>query len=111
MTAHEHLASITAIYLTIFYLSGGVGAAIGGSIWVNMIPEKLHAYITDQTVANSAYGDPFSFADAYGPETPERKAVGRAYTETQVRFDFPFSPSLCFASLLTGRCFLWLISM
>ncbi|KAG0148444.1 hypothetical protein CROQUDRAFT_654960 [Cronartium quercuum f. sp. fusiforme G11] len=83
MTAHEHLASMTAIYLTIFYLSGAVGAAIGGSIWVNMVPEKLHAYIADQGVASAAYSDPFSFARAYGHDTPERQAVGKAYTETQ----------------------------
>lgn len=84
MTAHEHLASITAIYLTIFYLSGAVGAAIGGGIWVNTVPEKLHRYITNQTIADSAYADPFSFAIQYAPDSPERLAVGRAYTESQV---------------------------
>lgn len=83
MTAHEHLASMTAIYLTIFYLSGAIGAAIGGGIWVNVVPKKLHAYIQDQDLVNSAYGDPFSFAQAHAPDSPERLAVGRAYTETQ----------------------------
>jgi SIT family siderophore-iron:H+ symporter-like MFS transporter len=29
MTRHEHVAAITAGYLTVFYLSGGIGAAIG----------------------------------------------------------------------------------
>ncbi|MBW0509012.1 hypothetical protein O181_048727 [Austropuccinia psidii MF-1] len=83
MTAHQHLASITAFYLTIFYLSGGVGAAIGGSIWVNLIQDKLRQYIPDANLAEAAYKDPFTFANKYNISTPERLALAKAQTETQ----------------------------
>ncbi|KAI8452851.1 major facilitator superfamily domain-containing protein, partial [Phakopsora pachyrhizi] len=85
VSPHQNLATITAIYLMVFYLSGGIGAAIGGSIWVNKLPEKIHEYLaSNSSLADAACKDPFSFAEQYPMSTFERQAVARAQTETQV---------------------------
>ncbi|CAH7682888.1 major facilitator superfamily domain-containing protein [Phakopsora pachyrhizi] len=84
VSPHQNLATITAIYLMVFYLSGGIGAAIGGSIWVNKLPEKIHEYLaSNSSLADAACKDPFSFAEQYPMSTFERQAVARAQTETQ----------------------------
>ncbi|KAL8279884.1 hypothetical protein RQP46_007734 [Phenoliferia psychrophenolica] len=80
---HEHVAAITASYLLIYYLSGGIGSAIGGGIWTNLVPQKLDAYMGNSTLAASAYGNPLGFIVKYKVGTPERAAVARAHDETQ----------------------------
>ncbi|SGZ31145.1 BQ5605_C047g12317 [Microbotryum silenes-dioicae] len=83
MTArHEHVAAITAGYLTIYYLSGGVGAAIGGGIWTNLLPAKLQASLPADLAAE-AYEDPISFIGTYPVGTPQRTALARGQDETQ----------------------------
>lgn len=55
------LAAVTAGYLTIYYLAGGVGAAIGGGIWTNTVREKILAYMGNDALANTAYSNPIGF--------------------------------------------------
>ncbi|GAA5899277.1 uncharacterized protein JCM6883_005166 [Sporobolomyces salmoneus] len=83
VTKHEHLGAITAAYLTIFYLSQGVGSAIGGGIWTNLVPEKLNRYIPDPALAARAYSNPLGLLKTYAPGTPVREAISRAHGETQ----------------------------
>lgn len=52
------LAAITAGYLTVYYLAGGVGSAIGGGIWTNTVQEKIREYMNNDTLAASAYANP-----------------------------------------------------
>ncbi|SCZ93932.1 BZ3500_MvSof-1268-A1-R1_Chr6-3g08999 [Microbotryum saponariae] len=83
VSRHEHIAAITAGYLTIYYLSSGIGSAIGGGIWTNLVPDKLAHYMPDQTLVSSAYQNPIGFIARFAPGTPERLAVSRAHDETQ----------------------------
>ncbi|SCV73286.1 BQ2448_7212 [Microbotryum intermedium] len=83
MTAeHEHVAAITAGYLTVYYLSGGVGAAIGGGIWTNLLPSKLQTSLPADLAAE-AYEDPITFISEYGVGTPQHTALARGQDQTQ----------------------------
>ncbi|SCV67396.1 BQ2448_5007 [Microbotryum intermedium] len=83
VTKHEYIAAITAGYLTIYYLSSGIGSAIGGGIWTNLVPDKLAQHMPDQSLVTSAYQNPIGFIARFAPGTPERLAVARAHDETQ----------------------------
>ncbi|GAA5923509.1 uncharacterized protein JCM15063_003670 [Sporobolomyces koalae] len=83
VTKHEHLGAITAAYLTVFYLSQGVGSAIGGGIWTNLVPGKLNRYIDDPVLARKAFSNPLGLLKTYAPGTPVREAISRAHGETQ----------------------------
>jgi len=77
------MAAITAGWLLVYYIAGGIGSAIGGGIWTNLVPGKLEAYFTNTTLAQSAYANPTGFIKIYLPGTPERMAIARAHDETQ----------------------------
>ncbi|ORY92512.1 major facilitator superfamily domain-containing protein [Leucosporidium creatinivorum] len=83
VTKHEHLAAITAAYLTVYYLAGGIGSAIGGGVWTNTVPTKIRTYMGNDTLAAAAYANPIGFIATYGVGTPERLAVARAQDEAQ----------------------------
>ncbi|BGP15718.1 hypothetical protein JCM10213_006111 [Rhodosporidiobolus nylandii] len=83
VTSHEHLGAVTAAYLTVFYLSQGVGSAIGGGIWTNLVPGKMSAYIADPAIAAKAYSNPISLISQFAPGTEVRDAMARAQGETQ----------------------------
>jgi SIT family siderophore-iron:H+ symporter-like MFS transporter len=83
VTKHEHLASITACNLLVYYLSGGIGSAVGGGIWTNLVPDKMAAYFADKALAAEAYANPIGFIKKFAPGTPERIAIARAHDETQ----------------------------
>ncbi|KAI5449653.1 hypothetical protein NCC49_004203 [Naganishia albida] len=80
---HEHMAAITAGWLLVYYIAGGIGSAIGGGIWTNKVPGKLQEYFTNSTLADQAYKNPTGFIVTYLPGTPERIAIARAHDETQ----------------------------
>lgn len=98
---HEQLAGITAAYLVIFYMTSGIGAAIGGAMWTNIVPDKIAEYmptpqaiievcgagLTNVTTGTCAYGAPLIFKTLYGMETPERRALNLAQDEAQVSRD------------------------
>ncbi|GAA6039855.1 hypothetical protein JCM8097_006764 [Rhodosporidiobolus ruineniae] len=83
VTKRTNLASITAGYLTIYYLAGGVGSAIGGGIWSNTVPGKMNQYISNSTIAAAAYSNPVKLISQYAPGTEIRDAMARAHGETQ----------------------------
>ncbi|OCF32227.1 hypothetical protein I316_06141 [Kwoniella heveanensis BCC8398] len=81
---HEHLGAITAGWLVVYYLSGGIGSAIGGAMWTNIVPDKLEEYLNgNNTLIQLAYSSPFEYAKLYPPGTPERAAIARAQDEAQ----------------------------
>ncbi|WVQ75788.1 hypothetical protein IAR50_005421 [Cryptococcus sp. DSM 104548] len=81
---HEHLAAITAGWLVVYYLAGGIGSAIGGAMWTNIIPNKLNDYLNgDDALIIAAYGNPIGFAKIYAVGTFERDALVRAQDEAQ----------------------------
>ena len=86
---HEQLAAITAGWLVVYYISGGIGSAIGGSIWTNSLPGKISVYLgadavgANQTIQEMAYNNPLGFARAFEWGSPEREALSRAQDEAQ----------------------------
>ncbi|OCF78545.1 hypothetical protein I204_00485 [Kwoniella mangroviensis CBS 8886] len=42
---HEHLALVTAGWTAIYYVAFGVGAAISGAMWTNIVPDTLTNYL------------------------------------------------------------------
>ncbi|KZT25185.1 siderochrome-iron transporter [Neolentinus lepideus HHB14362 ss-1] len=84
-TKHEHVAVITALYLTMYQIGSAFGNTISGAIWSNTLPSKLATYLApiNGTLAAAAYDAPLTFILSYPVGTPERTAVVRAYDETQ----------------------------
>lgn len=78
------LASITAGWLVVYYLAGGIGSSIGGAIWTNIVPRKIDEYMEDASLRSMAYSNPIGFIRTYGPETAPRIALARAQDEAQV---------------------------
>lgn len=62
----------------------GIGAAIGGAIWTNIVPSRISEYMQNEALAAKAYGNPFGFAVEYGLDTLPRQALQRAQDEAQV---------------------------
>lgn len=67
-----------------------------GAIWTNVVPDKIYAYMGNDTLAAAAYADPFTFATTYPYGSQPRLAVARAQDEAQVSV----------AGTFTARCHL-----
>ncbi|ORX39833.1 major facilitator superfamily domain-containing protein [Kockovaella imperatae] len=81
---HEHLGAITAGWLVVYYLAGGIGSAIGGAMWTNIVPRKLGQYLGgNDTLIEMAYANPFGYAAQFPMGTTERTAISRAQDEAQ----------------------------
>lgn len=82
-TKHEHMAVVTALYLASYNIGSALGASVSGAIWTQILPKELVKKLGDDTLAASAYGDPFSFIITYPWGTPERNDVVLAYQHVQ----------------------------
>ncbi|KAI9300231.1 hypothetical protein BJ944DRAFT_140305, partial [Cunninghamella echinulata] len=88
-TKHEHVAIITAVYLTMLHVGSAVGNAISGAIWSNTLPNKLIESFNAVSLSNAtalsreAYKAPLTFIKLFPMGTPERMAVINAYEITQ----------------------------
>ena len=85
-TKHEHVAVITAVYLTCYNIGLAFGNSVSGAIWTQILPDFLDSNLeplANETLATSAYGDPFTFVAAYPIGTAERTGVIEAYQSTQ----------------------------
>ncbi|OZJ05129.1 hypothetical protein BZG36_01347 [Bifiguratus adelaidae] len=83
---HEHVAMITALYLTMYQIGSAIGNAVSGAIWTNTLPARLAVNLSpfnNATLATYAYGSPLSFIVDYTWHTPERAAVIEAYQYSQ----------------------------
>lgn len=83
---HEHLAAITAGWLVVYYMAGGIGSAIGGAIWTTVVPRKLEEYVTplgNSSLVPLAFSNPLGYAVEYPLGTPERNAIARAQDDAQ----------------------------
>lgn len=82
-TQHQEVAAATAMFLTMLEMGGAVGAAISGAVWTHFIPQKLHAYLPQESQAQA--GEIFgklTKALSYPMGSPTRIAINRAYQET-----------------------------
>ncbi|RDW65673.1 putative siderochrome-iron transporter Sit1 [Aspergillus mulundensis] len=83
-TKHEHLAIITALFLSSYNIGSAVGGSISGAIWSQTLPSKLTDRLNgNSTLAAEIYADPFTFALGNPVGTPDRDAVVAAYMDTQ----------------------------
>ncbi|KLT44826.1 siderochrome-iron uptake transporter [Cutaneotrichosporon oleaginosum] len=101
---HEHVAIISAMFFCCFQIGSGIGSAITGAIWTNLMPKTLLTNLsavmpaaTAATTAKSVYGNPLKFVAQYQPGTPERAAVDESYRQLMRLLCIS---GLCFASLL-----------
>ncbi|KAG2178275.1 hypothetical protein INT44_001425 [Umbelopsis vinacea] len=84
-TKHEHVAMITALYLTTYQIGSGIGNSVSGAIWTNTLPAQLEQNLApiNSSLAAIAYSSPFTFIAEYPMGTPERSAVIEAYNYAQ----------------------------
>ncbi|CAO3639880.1 unnamed protein product [Cunninghamella echinulata] len=86
-TKHEHVAIITAIYMTMFRVGGAIGNSISGAIWTNTLPGKLSenfiSFADSSGLVSRAYNEPLKFIEMYNMGSPERMAMIAAYDHTQ----------------------------
>lgn len=84
---HEHVAIITAIYLTTYRVGAAIGSSISGAIWSNTLPSKLTenfaSFSNSTNLVKNAYGSPLTFIKSYPMNSPERLAIIDAYNYTQ----------------------------
>ena len=85
-TQHEHLAVITALYLSCYSIGSALGNTVSGAIWTQVLPGRLTTNLArfgNATLSTAVYGDPFTFAAANLVGTQERAEVIDAYQYTQ----------------------------
>ncbi|KAI9301001.1 major facilitator superfamily transporter, partial [Cunninghamella echinulata] len=84
---HEHVAIITAIYLTTYRVGAAIGSSVSGAIWSNTLPSKLTenfaSFSNSTNLIKDAYGSPLTFIKSYPMNSPERLAIIDAYNYTQ----------------------------
>ncbi|CCD26833.1 siderophore transporter NDAI_0I02650 [Naumovozyma dairenensis CBS 421] len=81
--SHQKLAVITALYLAAYNIGSGLGSAVSGAVWTNVLPDRISKAIANQTLAAEAYGSPFTFIITNTWGTPDRMAVVKAYRDVQ----------------------------
>jgi SIT family siderophore-iron:H+ symporter-like MFS transporter len=67
-------------------IQGGIGSAIGGAIWTNVLPGEIarrFAPFQNETLEALAYNNPLGMAVEYPMGTPERLAIGAAQDHAQ----------------------------
>lgn len=85
-TGHEHMAVVTSLYLSSYYIGSALGNTISGTIWTQVLPEQIKkefAQFANDTLVTYAYGSPFQFVIDYPWTSPERQALVIAYKHTQ----------------------------
>ncbi|ETI19399.1 hypothetical protein G647_09232 [Cladophialophora carrionii CBS 160.54] len=101
-TKHEHVAVITGLYLATYNIGSALGGAISGTIWTNVLPQRLEENLApfgNATLASSTYADPFTMASLYPAGTPVRTAIIESYQHAQRLLCIT---GICICTLLIG---------
>jgi SIT family siderophore-iron:H+ symporter-like MFS transporter len=92
-----------------FQIGAGMGSAISGAIWTNMMPKTLVSNLRAvmpaadaAKMAMTVYGNPLKWILTYPPGTPERAAVDESYRHLQ--------RLLCISGLAFS-CLLFVVSL
>ncbi|BFZ55337.1 hypothetical protein PYCC9005_002377 [Savitreella phatthalungensis] len=87
-TKHENLAVITGLYLALFYVGSGIGSAVSGAVYTNVLPGRLQSELakvtSNTTIATLVYGSALTVAPTYPLGSPIRDAIVEAYKHVQV---------------------------
>ena len=103
ITAHENMATITAIMLAISRIGGGIGSAVSGAIWTQTLYAKLVETIGDPEIAKKVYQSPLSAIRVYAWGTPTRDAIVEAYRHVQ-RFEVLVAMILVIPLFIASLC-------
>ncbi|KAF8921902.1 major facilitator superfamily domain-containing protein [Mucidula mucida] len=82
-TRHEHMATVTALYLASYSIGSAFGGTLSGAIWTNVLPEQLASRLGNATLAAEVYGSPLTYGLMYEFGSSERTAIVDAYKHTQ----------------------------
>ncbi|CAN3371651.1 hypothetical protein DIURU_001843 [Diutina rugosa] len=82
-TSHQHMAVVTAAYLSSYNIGSAIGASISGAVWTQLLYNKLVEKMGDAALAKTAYGSPFEFIVDYPWGDPTRMQMVHAYREVQ----------------------------
>ncbi|KAL4950102.1 major facilitator superfamily domain-containing protein [Aspergillus filifer] len=82
-TKHEHLAIVTALFLSSYNIGTALGSSIAGAIWTQTLLPTLTKNLGDSTLAKSIFNNPFTFLQSNPVGTENRDTIMAAYTDTQ----------------------------
>lgn len=82
---HEHLAVMTGLYLATYNVGSALGNSVSGAIWSQVMPGTLAKNLAgiNETLAVTAFADPFTAAMEWPMGTPERDALIVSYRHVQ----------------------------
>ncbi|KAL2815812.1 major facilitator superfamily domain-containing protein [Aspergillus cavernicola] len=82
-TKHEHLAIVTALFLSSYNIGSALGGTLSGAIWSQTLLPELTRTLGNATLAGEVFADPFTFIAANPVGTEAREAVVLGYRHTQ----------------------------
>lgn len=86
-TNHEYMATVMAIFAAFYRVGHTLGGAVSGAIWTQEMYQKIRSKMVefgvDDSLAEEAYGSPYTYIETYKWGTNQRRAVSIAYAEIQ----------------------------
>ncbi|KAK0641406.1 major facilitator superfamily domain-containing protein [Cercophora newfieldiana] len=79
----EYVAIIMSLFFCCNCIGVALGNAIAGTIWNQVLPGQLSATLGSHAEAQSAFADPFAYANSHPIGTAERDAVAASYAYVQ----------------------------
>lgn len=103
---HQEVAVVLALHGLFASIGAGVGLAVSGAMWTNLLPDALVKFLPDDSKADAMtiYGD-ITVQLGYEWGSPTREAIIAAYGEVQRKMVIAgasFMP-LLFASIIVWK--------
>lgn len=107
-TRHEHVATVTALYLALYNVGGSFGGAVSGAIWTNTLQGAMFNALSEVTanateITAAMYGSPYTTIIEYPVGTVERTAIVDGYRHSQ-RLLTITGICLCLPLIFFGLC-------
>jgi SIT family siderophore-iron:H+ symporter-like MFS transporter len=107
-TKHEHVATVTALYLALYNVGGSFGGAVSGAIWTNTLQGAMNSALSQVTsnasaITTAMYQNPYTTVLEYPLGTPERTAIIEGYRHSQ-RLLTITGICLCIPLVFFGLC-------
>lgn len=78
-TSHEHVAVVTALYLSMYNTGSAVGNAVSGVLITQLVPQQVQLRGLSNEAADRWIKNPLGQLTVFPPGTPERDIVIEAY--------------------------------
>lgn len=103
--SHQEVAVVLALHGLFASVGAGVGLAVSGAMWTNLLPAALIKHLPDSAKADAMtiYGD-ITVQLSYAWGSPEREAIIAAYGEVQRKMVIA---GACFMPLLFVSVLVW----